>query len=90
MEDHKTWSGMLRKEHLARKPETEVAITGGMMEIRTDRDYNPTHEALLRYAEATKMKSKLTIRKAGMLTETERAEKRGRLLIFAGRKLANS
>ena len=90
MEDHKTWSGMLRREHSARQPETEAAITGGMMDIRTDRDYNPAQEALLRYAGAAQRKSKFTIRKEGMLTEAERAEKRRRLLIFAGRKLSGN
>ena len=88
MEDQKTRSKMLRREALEGQPGT-AAITGSL-EIRTTRDYNPTHEALLRYAGSAKAIGNITIRKSGMMTEAERAEKRGKLLIFAGRKLANN
>ncbi len=89
MEDQKTRSGMLRREQAKKQPEA-AATDYKAIEIRTAKDYNPAQEALLRYAGAAQRKSKFTIRKEGMLTEAERAEKRRRLLIFAGRKLSGN
>ena len=89
MEDQKIRNGMLRREQ-ENMQSGDAKPEAGAIEIRTAKDYNPAREALLRYTGLVPAKKKLTLRKEGMLTEAERAEKRKRLLIFAGRKLANN
>ncbi len=88
MEDQKTWSGMLRRERTEKRPGMAEVAAYKAIDIRTAKDYNPAQEALLRYA--AKSKSRLTIRKAEMLTEAQRAEKRRKLLILVLRELANN